>query len=360
MRKRLVSTIILCFIFLSACTSTEVETGIDQKDVEKTAQFVTRLYNKDNYTFENKDYGNNIGILPTYIISDEFRILSAISLNKEEQVESIFFEDLSKEQVEKIFDELKISDSFYFEQVLNYYDREHKTKYQNIILELNNNPDFSIINPHIESTYTNEVDEDNNFHLTLHYEPIDNSNSIFSIESVSTVLGILGVVIGGYYIIVNAAFIITQTSKCKQTDLERIKYNFYSNDDIKKSSFYFTLLFIIPLSITYYNWSTKSDKTELVIFVVILLSLIGVLFYMRYVRKQRTIRNLTVKYNDQIWYLLLRTDNGFIFSNEKNPQEVGDAIEEMIYLKEDEVSGLLMKYVESTEDSTEDSTKINK
>lgn len=356
MKKKLVGIIIiLSAIFLNACTNTEVGTGTFKNNAEVIAQYVAEIYSEEDIVLENKDYGGNIGILPTYLIQDDYKILGAIRLTNERQVESIFFENLSEKQVKTILSDLGIEGTFYFDQVLNYDDNKHKTRYQNMILELNNDPIVSELNPEIGNTLSNDIDQDGNFYLNLSFdqvEEVEETNSFFSIDNISNLLGIIVIFIGAYYTVVDSIASSILFLRPKPDDLFRLNYDLSSVEEKRKynKDIFYLVLIIIAVAI-FLSVLVKGTKGVLIaIFCIVLFIL-----YVSYCEYKRKKNILTIKVFDKVnnekshknyesWYFLFQTEQGFVFSKEKYREDIKDNLKELIFLKEDEVLKYFSEY----------------
>lgn len=166
---------ILNIIFLSACTTAEVETGIVQDNPITTTQYVGSVYgeeiSEEDIVFEDKDYGEDIGIVPTYFINDD-EDLGTIRLTNDESVEAIFFRNVSKEQVNTILDDIGIKENVSFERVLDnaddIYESGHKTKFQNMDLELTTNTELREKIPEYMRDSFDEI-EKGKFFMRIHF-----------------------------------------------------------------------------------------------------------------------------------------------------------------------------------------------
>ncbi|HZK47019.1 MAG TPA: hypothetical protein VFC64_03680 [Atopostipes sp.] len=132
-------------LFLTACGS-EVVTGIVEDDPIKTAQYVSGIYDKDlsedEIEFIDTDYGENIGIVPTFMLNDDENS-GVIRLNNDKKVEAVFFRNVHPEQINQILSDIGIEENTGFNRTIedasDPYNEGHKTKYKNMNLGLTSN-----------------------------------------------------------------------------------------------------------------------------------------------------------------------------------------------------------------------------
>lgn len=141
---RYLLVILFSVIFLGACTSSEQ--GIIQDDPISTAQYLGTIHeielSEEDITFTDQDFGENLGILPVYELENN----GLVRLNNDDEVEIVSFFNVNKEQVEVVLTDIGIENNTNFNRVLDnpedIYEEGHKTKYDNMHLNLKSNASF--------------------------------------------------------------------------------------------------------------------------------------------------------------------------------------------------------------------------
>lgn len=130
-------------VFLMACGT---ESGINKDDPIKTAQYVGEVYDeilgKDDINFVDTDYGEQVGIVPIFMLNDA-ESSGIVRLNNADKVEAVFFRNISDEQVKQVLSDIGIEENASFDRTLedihDPYNSGHKTMYNEMNLELTSN-----------------------------------------------------------------------------------------------------------------------------------------------------------------------------------------------------------------------------
>lgn len=176
------------------------------------------------------------------------------------------------------------------------------------------------------------------------------------VSTLVSFFGLMGTLIGVYYIVVDVLYTGLQLFNPWPSDRTRLKTEFYSLEEIKKNTFYFTVMAIfIALLIGFYCASKVNEANEVNEILILMITFIILGFYlliMLCIQRKRNKKVLTVNYRCKTWYLLFSTDEGFVFSTSKKQREYNQDLHELQYFKKDQIFKHFSGYVDISKDDS--------